>query len=82
MSATPRGGALAQVPGVACPDCKTRFQVLIDDLLVLGTVTCPHCGLVLEVDRECSSLEPMAEFQRGTAEAQEMRNRERHPRAR
>lgn len=41
-------------PGLRCPECATHIRVTIADLLYVGSVVCPTCHLVLEVDKERS----------------------------
>lgn len=41
-------------PGLTCPECGSRIRVTIADLLNVGTVVCPTCHLVLEVDADRS----------------------------
>ena len=45
---------ISRDPGLTCPECGSRIRVTIADLLNVGTVICPSCHLVLEVDAERS----------------------------
>ena len=37
---------------IECPDCGQTFSIQLDDLP--GSVTCPHCGIEIQVENENS----------------------------
>lgn len=40
-----------RVSGMDCPVCKQFIPVSIQQLLFEGSISCPHCGLSLTINR-------------------------------
>jgi hypothetical protein len=64
-------------PGIQCPRCQTRFEILIPVLLSGMPLCCPGCGLELKVNREKSeeSLAALEKLHGNFEKATEMMNR-------
>lgn len=41
-----------QTPGMKCPQCGQFIPTTINELLTSTGITCPYCGLVLNINRE------------------------------
>ena len=41
-----------QTPGMNCPRCKQFIPTTIQELLTSASLVCPHCGLILNINRE------------------------------
>lgn len=61
-------------PGLRCPECSTHIHVTIADLLYVGSVVCPTCHLVLEVDSERShgAIDALAKLEAAHDQAREI----------
>lgn len=60
------------VGGFLCPCCRNRIQFPFQALLLLPSITCPHCGLELQIDavRSASVLEDLRRYIAGLADAE------------
>lgn len=63
-----------QATGLACPECKMFIPLTVTGLLVASGFQCPHCGLMITIDRQKSSramaaLKKVAEAQRKVEKA-------------
>lgn len=63
-------------PGLRCPECSTHIHVTIADLLYVGSVVCPTCHLVLEVDQERShgAIDALAKLEAAHEQARAVSN--------
>jgi len=63
-------------PGLRCPECATHIRVTIADLLYVGSVVCPTCHLVLEVDKERShgAIDALAKLEAAHEQARAISN--------
>ncbi len=63
-------------PGLRCPECATHIHVTIADLLYVGSVVCPTCHLVLEVDKERShgAIDALAKLEAAHEQARAVSN--------
>jgi hypothetical protein len=64
----------SQVGGFPCPRCKNLIRFPLGDLLRQPSITCPQCGLELQIDpqRSAAALEELRKYTAGLDEAQGM----------
>lgn len=69
-----RPPTLSAQPGIECPCCQCRIEILIPVLLSGMPIRCPSCSLELKVDREKSadSLAALEKLHGNFAKASEM----------
>jgi hypothetical protein len=60
--------------GFPCPRCRNPIRFPYQDLLAQPAITCPHCGLELEIDlqRSAAALQALRRYANGLEEARHM----------
>ncbi len=52
--ATPVQGRHQRISGMKCPVCEGFIPISIQQLLFDGGISCPHCGLLMTINRQQS----------------------------
>lgn len=52
---TPLHGRRQRVSGMNCPVCEGFIPISIPQLLFDGGISCPHCGLLMTINRRQST---------------------------